>query len=346
MEVCWRDEKKCPQCAGDQVERRGKRRGKERFFCRDCEKWFQINRRAGVKKKELLKLHLDGLPFRALAEQYNLSVGSAYNYCFEALKELPHCADISREYCQKFSGILLVDGKYVRVKGYDRKIPVVYGIDYTTHDIPHYLLSTAENWQTCDKFFRSLKLLNYPLQAVVCDDNRNIYETCRRIYNNATVQLCQIHYLRNIRFALDLENKPQYRSFFHSLCELFELKRAPHDFDQRAGKLFWHTNQDPICRDILLDLEHRKTLLLGYRNLRGTPTTTNLIESFNSHLQGRLDTIKGFESFSHADAWLNAYFLRRRTKKFTDCTGKFSKLNGKTSLSQTQIPGIDLPTFF
>ncbi|MBD3279439.1 MAG: hypothetical protein GF390_01875 [Candidatus Pacebacteria bacterium] len=76
------------------------------------------------------------------------------------------------------------------------------------------------------------------------------------------------------------------------------------------------------------------------------PTTTNLIECFNSHLQGRLKTIKGFESFKHADLWLNAYFLRRRTKKFTDCRGKFRNLNGKTSLFKAKKPGIDLPVFF
>lgn len=322
------------------------RRGKERFFCRSCGKWFQINRKPKIKKQELLKLHVDGLAFRPLAEQYAISVGSAYNYCLDTLQSLPHCADVTRQYCQKFSGILLTDGKYVKVRGYDRKIPVVYGIDYMTHDIPHYILSEAENYPTCKNFFASLNLMGYPLQAVVCDDNRNIYESCQKVYPNAVVQLCQIHYLRNIRFLLDLDHQPQYRSFFTSLCELFVGKRSPEDFDQRARRLLHSCLHQNICVEILLDLERKKSLLLGYLSHRGIPTTTNLIESFNSHLQGRLDTIKGFESFAHADAWLNAYFLRRRTKKFTDCTGKFKRLNGKTSLSQTQQSGIDLPIFF
>ena len=69
--------------------------------------------------------------------------------------------------------------------------------------------------------------------------------------------------------------------------------------------------------------------------VKHTPRTNNLIESFNSHLQGRLKTIKGFESFNHAELWLNAYFLRRRTKKFTDCEGKFKSLNGKSSIEIT-----------
>jgi len=68
---------------------------------------------------------LDGLSFRSLADQFNISIGSAYNYCFEELKNLPHCADITRKYASKYSGIFLVDGKYLKVKGYERKIPVV-----------------------------------------------------------------------------------------------------------------------------------------------------------------------------------------------------------------------------
>lgn len=74
--------------------------------------------------------------------------------------------------------------------------------------------------------------------------------------------------------------------------------------------------------------------------------TMNLIEYLNSHLHGRLKTIKGFESLSHADTWLNAYFLRRRIKKLTDCKGKFRYMNGKTGVSMTQKHGIDIPTYF
>ena len=65
------------------------------------------------------------------------------------------------------------------------------------------------------------------------------------------------------------------------------------------------------------------------------PRTTNLIESYNSHLEGRLKTIKGFESFTHADTWLNAYFLKRRLQPFTDCTKQFKALNGTCSLEHT-----------
>ena len=62
--------------------------------------------------------------------------------------------------------------------------------------------------------------------------------------------------------------------------------------------------------------EHRKWLT-GYLCCNGwyhqeCPKTTNMIESYNKHLQRRLKTIQGFESFASADKWLSTYALCRR----------------------------------
>lgn len=271
---------------------------------------------------------------------------TAYRRVQETLTTLPLCIDVTRTYCTRFSGILLVDGKYVSVKGYDRKIPVLYGVDYMTHDIPHMVFSVGENYPTCQSFFHSLSLANYPLQAVVCDDNQNIYQTARWAYPKTAIQLCHVHYLRSVRTLLDPEHTMMDARFFGDLCTLFVVKRSIQDFQGRAHTLYIQYGTIPSYRDILLDLEKRQALLLGYHAHRNTPTTTNLIESLNSHLQGRLDTIKGFESFHHAQTWLNGYFLKRRITPFTDCSRKFRYLNGKTSLSQTQKSGMDIPVFF
>lgn len=264
-----------------------------------------------------------------------MSVGSAYTKAARCLKSLPHCADITRTYCTRFSGVLLVDGKYVAVKRYDRKIPVLYGIDYETHDIPTYILSKAENYQTCFSFFQSLRLLNYPLQAVVCDDNNNIYDAARAVYPNVIIQLCQNHYLEGIRNNLQVRTDPTYGIFMRELEKLFHQKRSPEEFSHVAGRLWKKYNADPRTASVLLDIQKRMDLLCGYMRLPHVPRTTNLIESYNSHLQARLKSIKGFESFTHADHWLNAYFLHRRLKKFTDCEKRFRYLNGYASLQKT-----------
>lgn len=271
---------------------------------------------------------------------------TAYRYTQAALAELPHCADITRQYCNRFSGILLVDGKYLEVKGYEKKIPVLYGIDYLTHDIPTYILSRAENYDTCKALFTALRLLKYPLQGLVCDDNVNIYQACEYIYPKVVVQLCLTHYKRNLRKNLDVNHNEYYARFMQEITLLFAKKRSVHEFNVHATRIWKYYQQDEILRGVLTEIQRRLPFLCSHWQNHDMPQTNNLIESFNSHLQGRLETIKGFESFEHADQWLNGYFLRRRLKPFTDCQKKFKHLNGTSSLQQSStLIGILPPLF-
>lgn len=275
-----------------------------------------------------------GFSFRTLANLNQLNAATVYRHNQKRLEQLPHIADVTRKYCTRFCGILLVDGKYVAVKGYDRKIPVLYGIDYLTHDIPHYILSVGENYTTCLKFFQSLKLLKYSLQAVVADDNINIFQAATHVYPGIVTQLCQNHYKENIRAELAVRTDETYVPFMREIEELFSQRYSRQQFDLMAGKIF-RRYPDPRCQAIMLDIERRKSQLCAYMMAKRIPRTTNLIECFNSHLQGRLKTIKGFEFFTHADAWLNGYFFKRRVTKFTDCEKQFKALNGKCSLELT-----------
>ena len=329
---------KCPYCQGKPCIRKGVRRGNLKYQCQVCGKWFQVRRGRKSNSGSLLLSHLYGLSFRSLANTHGINPSTAYRRCLKALEVLPHCADVTRKYCSRFCGILLVDGKYIAVKGYGRKIPVLYGVDYLTHDIPHYLFSVAENYQTCVTFFQSLRLANYPLQAVVCDDNVNIYQAATKVYPAAVTQLCQNHYKQSVRLDLDVRNDPAYLPFMREIEVLFEKRRSGEEFQRLAGKILFKHQHDPRCLSVLTDIQRRLPYLNAYTALPRVPRTTNLIESYNSHLQGRLKTIKGFESFKHADTWLNAYFLNRRLKPFTDCGRAFHHLNGRRSLELTKKP--------
>jgi len=337
---------KCPKCKS-KSQKRGTRKGKIRYQCQSCKHWFQIDHsREKISSKKLLIQHLSGISFRNLAEIYNCSVGNTYNKVKKGLEELPLCIDVTRWYCQKFQGVLLVDGKYVKVKKHDRKIPVIFGVDYQSHDIPHFRLAKSEDYLNCKKFFESIKLTDYSLQAVVCDDNQNIYNAAKYVFPNVVIQLCHVHFLRNMKALLDLETNRKHQLFFKLLNHLLITKRSKTDFEKKANNLLKNFSKDEVCVGILIELARKQPLLQGYLHHKGTPTTTNLIESINSHLEARVRPLKGFQSFKHAELWLNGYFLRRRTKKWTDCTGKFRRLNGKTSLEITKKPGIDLPIFF
>jgi len=270
---------KCPKCANLKTQKRGKRRGKTRYQCRECKHWFQLNRsREKTPPKQLLVQHLSGISFRNLSELHGCGVATAYRKVKKGLEELPTCIDVTRWYCQKFQGVLLVAAKYV--------------------------------------------------------------------FPNVVIQLCHVHFLRNAKYSLDLDANEYHQIFYPALSKLLIEKRSKVDFEKKAANLVKLFSKDETCSSILIDLARKQSLLQGYLHHKGTPTTTNLIESMNSHLESRVRPLKGFESFKHADLWLNAYFLRRRMKKYTDCSGKFRRLNGKTSLEITKKPGIDIPIFF
>jgi len=272
------------------------------------------------------------LSFRNLGEVLGLNASTVYRKVKPLIDSLPHCADLSRGPNLHYCGILLVDGKYVHVKGFKDKIPCIYGLDYLTHDIVHFVLSRGENYQTSLSFFQSLKLLGYPLKALICDDNKNFQLACQRVYPKAVIQICHNHYKENIRRSLMVRSDPNYRPFMFEVEKLFSKRRSQEEFFFVARKILFKFGSDSNCQGILLDIEKRKEVLLAYTLEKHIPRTTNLIECFNSHLEGRLKSLKGFESIHHAKLWFNAYFIRRRLKPFTDCTGQFRSLNGLSSL--------------
>ena len=245
------------------------------------------------------------------------------------MNHLPENTWLSREYCNRWSGRLVVDGKYVKVKGYEQKIPFIYGIDYLTHDIPVGLLVPSENEWAYVQFFNLLKTLGYNLQIVICDDNGAAKPALKRIYPTVPVQLCHTHYLENIRQLLNIRTDPTYRAFFFELKEGFTKQIHRSRRESYFRNMLYVYGRHTLAQTILVDIANRYHYLFAYElnYMKHCPNTTNIIEGSNSHLQARLKSIKGFESFKSAERFLNAWMIRRRTKPFTDCEAPFKHLN-------------------
>jgi len=254
------------------------------------------------------------------------------------MNQLPENTWLTANYCSCWSGILVVDGKHIKIKDYKKKIPFIYGIDYLKHDLPVGILSPSENKEAFFKFFTLLKICHYPLQIVICDDVLSaLKEPLLRVYPKARIQLCQTHYLENIRQVLNIRTDETYHHFFNSLIK--HVFRDPQNKKQREKGLYHvyikYAKNNQVLEYILVDIVKKQDYLFAYEKIFHCPKTTNIIESSNSHLQGRLKSVKGFQSFHSAERWLNAWLLRRRTKPYTDCNKPFKHLNGKMPLEMT-----------
>lgn len=247
-----------------------------------------------------------------------------------------------------YSGYLVFDGKYFPVKDYREGVVLLWGADFLTHDLPHFLLAPSENYPACLSYFSQIKALDYPLRLLICDDNDAIKMAARYIYPDVSIQTCQNHFLENIRRDLNIRSDQTYRDFYFHLESVLKEKLNPFDFNLALGEIFKKFDGETNERvsnwiGVLLKFKEE---LLAYQKFPGSPWTTNLIEAFNSHLEGRLKTIKGFQSYRSADLWLNGYVLRRRLKPFTDCEKPFKHLNGKCPIQNVLKTGLKLASIF
>lgn len=126
------------------------------------------------------------------------------------------------------------------------------------------------------------------------------------------VQLCHVHFLENIRRTLKVRSEEQYRTFVVDIEELlFSEYLNAKTFKRRCFELFQKHMDDSVKIATLQYIAEHRKFLTGYVKAErwhhnGCPRTTNLIESCNKQLQGRLKTIQGFESFHTAERWLSA----------------------------------------
>ena len=258
---------------------------------------------------------------------------------------MPECLEITLQYCEYMSGILIIDGKYVKLRGYKKKIPFIYAIDYETHDILFGILAPAEDETTFLQFFQTLKELHYPLRVVVADDRTSVPLALKQVYPDVPLQLCLNHYVENIREQLHIRTDETHRHFFRS------LKKYVFDEYENDEKLnaalhhVWteHCKNIPLRQAIVLQIDKRRKELFIYKTIPNCPNNTNLIELFNSHFNPRLKLLKGFKNKPHALLWLNGLLLRRRTKPFTDCGPKFRHLNRKCSLQMSMKKQAEWP---
>lgn len=330
--------------------RKGSRGRCVRYFCKRCQRKFSVNYRPDTSASELLNLYLDGVPFRKIGFERSLSGSTIYRKCFSQLKLLPSNIKITQRYADvnRYNSYLVFDGKYLNVKGYAKGVVLLWGVDFETHDVPHYLLAPSESYIACLSYFSSLKALGYNLRLLVCDDNDAIKMAVRYIYPNVVIQTCQNHFLESIRRDLNVRSSKNYQSFFLNIELVLKEKLDSFSFNLKLQEIYkeFRGAENEGVSFWIGEILRRKEELLAYQKFPHSPATTNLIEAYNSHLEGRLRALKGFESFHSANLWINGYILRRRLKPFTDCGQYFKHLNGKKSLERVLKSGLNLPQIF
>ena len=319
-------------------------------MCKSCNKTFSKNYEFKRNTKDILKDFLDGISVRKLSNgAKGFTPTILFNKLFNLVKTIPNNISITYNFCEmyKFSGKLVFDGTYFPVRPFEREIPMIWGIDYDSHDIPHAILVPSENYLACHKYFNELKAINYPLKYLVCDDNSNIKLAALDVFPDVVIQTCLKHYLTNIVLDLNIKTSDKYQNFFNDVYDIVFGKRyCEIELCWAVQQIYPKYSDNPTCVFWLTDIMKRRKELTNYHLFENAPRTTNLIEAYNSHIKDRFDLFRGFKSFKHARCWLNAYVVYRRVRDLRSCGKKFKKLNGKCSLQNTLKFDKKLPNIF
>jgi hypothetical protein len=272
----------------------------------------------------------------------------AWRICEEELKKLPNNNQFTFNYCNRFSSIFLFDGKYFNVADQEHDWVLLWGIDYFKHDIPIFTIAPAENYHSWAKLFSYFSIIEHHPELLVCDDNTPMKMAARDKFPQVRIQTCYNHFKENVRRDLKVRSDKTYKDFMHKIELILSStnKLSDQNFNNWLWVLYRDYQTDPVCLSVLTNIEKYKSELLAYRGMPQAPVTTNLIEGINGHLESRLFSLRSFQTVQYAKLWFNAYVLKRRMTKFTDCRGKFRFLNGKSGVEMTKKHGVDIPSYF
>ena len=147
-------------------------------------------------------------------------------------------------------------------------------------------------------------------------------------------------------YELLLEFQDIIRSIIYADDYEAAIRRA-----ESLEKYFWPKRRQmgyskehvKIVSKLMTDFKEHQEYLLNYLKYShlNIPHTTNMVEGLNSQIETRLNPIKGFEMDENAKNYVNAWVIKRRFTKYTDCKDPFKNLNGKTPL---ECAGADIST--
>lgn len=319
--------------------------------------------------RQITRESLERASIRILARRYRKTKKTILTIVHRVTHLLPDSLTIAAKFRPAWSGVLVFDGKVVKV--YDplaEKIEAQYftageyralhrrrwlcGVDFGTGDLPHYALAESENKIDLVLYFQTLKALHYPLVAVVSDGNPYIIEAARFVYGEQLIwQRCTRHFIEDLKRLLPTEEgKENERSELEGLILRMQRVIEADTLDESSEPLIELRRYYRQCQSILkpsLAKMFKKakpdlTAHLLHPELH-LPHTSNDIENLFKQLMLRLKSIGRFHHQEYARSYLNAWALMRRFTPFTDCRNgrKYRNKKAPLELAGCEIKNID-----
>ena len=345
-----------------------------RIACRKCTFIGQLRPLGNIREEDdvcfqITRQSLEKASLRILGRRFHKSKNTILKIVHRVTARLPDSRWIAKQFCPSWSGILIFDGKVIRV--FDalstrlkrsslsedevrwlHKMRWLVGVDFGTGDLPHYDLAQSESRIELVIYFKILKSVGYPLKAVVCDGNADIPRAARFVFGkDVVIQLCTRHFIKGLKRLLPadgLSDGTRKRlektiSLIQSVIESNTIEEAGKNLQNL--KLFSSSFRHPLkMQCIKLFQRHKQELCAHFLHPElHLPHTSNDAENLIRQLNQRLKILGRFFSRHYAKDYLNAWALLRRFTPFTDCRGtrRYRNVKAPLELAGCEIKNID-----
>jgi len=355
-----------------------------RYRCEECGRYFSLRREKGQRysvgfKLELARMHVEErMSYRVMAKRIGERFGKQVSprvLCGMVNEVAAHAKGslaMREEYHPQWSGYLLVDDKYLSVRG--RRLMSLIAADSLGDPLHSEILAAPEQGQIDDFFRFIIDRLEYPLLGLTSDfDVRfgNALEALK--IGHILHQRCIWHGMQTVRRLLNhlvlrqkywqlkmrLEREQRNVQDRDPYADRTVLERLTAEFAALEPEYLRQCELLAVLNDVLYDPDprvsrerfasfsrtyHRRypqvvewlvgniELMLVYQLDVRIPKTNNIAENLNKQMERRFKTIEAFQSDETAWNYQNLIRNYLRFKPYTDCRGDRKIYNGKSPL--------------
>lgn len=291
--------------------------GKERHRCARCGRTFRL-KRPDVRDRHAIDGYVkDRSTYRRLAARWGVDASTAFRRVKRALEKRMSLLVRTKRLISKCDGILVLDGKHIRIGGKRYTIFVAWdrGLGLPVHFI---LAEGGERELWYWRLLLDLRGVGYVPKAFVSDGIAAIAELARETYEGLPHQRCTVHVFLRARAMLMRRGR------------MTEKERERYSgMVERLKDILW-SETVLTAREMLKNASSRKGLLPAERkalrfvsesmdacfvaadprwSLLDLPRSSNAIENVIGQVEARLKTRRGTKSIASLETLVNELLL-------------------------------------
>jgi transposase-like protein len=245
--------------------------------------------------------------------------------------------EVSKELQPRWSGMLGLDTKVVKVRGEERYLLIA--VDIVTQDVVDSWLAAQESLVALELFLREVRdEIGYAPKLVVIDLDMTWRGAVESVFPYVPIQLCVVHFERIVdRIIPKLKRTPRQ----------MELKQMVRDvlYAPSENEALWALDRllrrrgyfrDRKSRQVINSLQENFELLTTHFRIKDSFRSNNAAESVNDKLGMKLWLIRGYKTTRTARNSLRLMVMHYRFNPFSSC--RIKEHNGKSPLD---LAGVD-----